>query len=172
MKRFPHNKFLGFLILIFLSLSCSSDLDFSQANSLKIEPVFVSNLAYFEVNSSSLFGKPFIKDTPTVDVFTDAFFTKNLVQAELFFEISNTINTDFTLRIDLLNASNQILDTINFVVPANSSINKTEIYEAARLLLLKNTTKMSFTITPTSGATFSSGTIKLRSGVTAYLIVK
>jgi len=102
-----------------------------------------------------------------------------LTRADLFFEIDNTINRAYTLDIVLRDINNQPLYSINFNVPAyigtENLVTKTEIFENAKLDLLKRTTRMTFVLQMLSGPPLnenSLGNIKLRSGVTAYLIVQ
>jgi hypothetical protein len=183
MKLVSFNRILILLILTLFSFSCSSDLDFNQANDLKLEPVFISNLAYFDIPAHEFVTngveQSIIVDSPTVDVFNDAFFKNHLTRADLSFEIDNTINRAYTLDIVLLDKNNQPLYSINFIVPAYTGatnlVTKTEIFENAKLDLLKSTTKMTFVLKMLAGPPLSEnslGSLKLRSGVTAYLIVQ
>jgi hypothetical protein len=183
MKPVSFNRILGILLLTLFSFSCSSDLDFNQANDLKLEPVFISNLAYFDIPAHEFVtngvDQSIIVDSPTIDVFNDAFFKNNLTRADLSFEIDNTINRIYTLDIALLDKNNQPLYYINFIVPASTGtaipVKKTEIFENANLDLLKSTTKMTFVLKMLAGQQLdknSLGSLKLRSGVTAYLIVQ
>lgn len=183
MKRVSFNRILLLLIISFFSFSCSSDLDFNQANNLKLEPIFVSNLAYFEIPANGFVTngveRNIIVDSPTLDVFNDAFFTNHLTRADLSFEINNTIDRAYTLDIVLRDKNNQPLYSINFNIPAYSGtdnlVTKNEIFENANLDLLKSTTRMTFVIRMLSGPPLnenSLGKIKLHSGVTAYLTVQ
>lgn len=183
MKLVSIKRILGILLLTLFSFSCSSDLDFNQANDLKLEPVFISNLAYFDIPAHEFVTngveQSIIADSPTVDVFNDTFFKNHLTRADLFFEINNTISRGYTLDIVLLDKNNQPLYSINFIVPAYNGtaipVTKTEIFENAKLDLLKNTTKMTFVLKMLAGPPLSEnsfGSLKLRSGVTAYLIVQ
>lgn len=183
MKIVHFHRILIVLIVALISLSCSSDLDFNQANDLKLEPVFISNLAYFDIPANEFVTngveRNIIVDSPTVDVFNDTFFTNHLTRADLSFEINNTIDRAYTLEIVLRDKNNQPLYSINFNIPAYNGtenlVTKNEIFENAKLDLLKSTTRMTFFIRMLSGAPLnenSLGSIKLRSGVTAYLIVQ
>lgn len=40
-----------------LFISCSSDLDFNQANDFKLEPIFIANLASFEIPANQFIEK-------------------------------------------------------------------------------------------------------------------
>jgi hypothetical protein len=183
MKLASFKRILGILLLTLFSFSCSSDLDFNQANNLKLEPIFVANLAYFEIPAHEFvtngIEQSIIVDSPTVDVFNDAFFKNHLKEADLFFEINNTINRAYTLDIILRDKNNQPLYIINFNVPAYNGaenlVTKKEIFENTKLDLLKSTTKMTFVLKMLTGPQLSEdslGSLKLRSDVTAYLIVQ
>jgi hypothetical protein len=183
MKIVHFHRILIVLIVVVISFSCSSDLDFNQANDLKVEPVFISNLAYFDIPANRFVNngveQSVVVDSPTVDVFNDAFFKKHLTRADLSFEINNTIDRAYTLDIVLRDKNNQPLYSINFNVPAYTGtenlVTKNEIFENAKLDLLKITTKMTFVLKMLSGPPLnenSLGSIKLRSSVTAYLIVQ
>lgn len=183
MKRVSFNRIFLLLIITLFTFSCSSDLDFNQANDLKLEPVFVANLAYFEIPAHEFVtngnDQNLTVGSPTVDVFNDAFFKKHLTRAELSFELINTINREYTLDIILQDRNNQPLYKINFNIPAYTGlanpITKTEKFENSKLDLLKRTTKMTFVLRMLPGAALtenSSGNLKLRSDVTAHLIVQ
>ena len=75
--------------------------------------------------------------------------------------------------------NNQSLHTIQLTIPAyagvENKVTKTETFENAQLDLLKRTTKIAFTLTMLSGTPLnqsSPGRLKLRSGITAYLVVE
>lgn len=183
MKRPALNRVVGLLILLLFSFSCASDLDYNQANDLKLEPIFVANLAYFDIPANEFVTngveQSVIFDTPTVDVFNDDFFRDNLKKVEFFFEMENTINRSYSVDLVFLDNNNQRVHATNFTVPeyagAENKVTKTEIFENAQLDLLKRTTKIAFTLRMLPGAPVNengSGRLKLRSGVTAYLVVE
>ena len=183
MKLPAFNRILGILILVLFSFSCSSDLDFNQANDLKLEPVVVANLAYFDVPANQFVTNGVEQsvtiDTPTVDVFNDAFFNDNLARADFFFEINNTINRAYTLDLVYLDKNDQALYFTNFVIPAYTGVEnlvtKIDVFANAKLDLLKRTTKIAFILKMFPGPLLtenSVGSIKLRSGVTAYLVIQ
>ena len=94
MKLLGFNRILGILILTLFSVACSSDLDFNQANDLNLEPIFSSNLAYFDVPANQFVPngveQPIIADTPTIDIFNDAFFKHkrpDFIEFFIFFKI-------------------------------------------------------------------------------------
>ncbi len=174
---------LSLIFLVLFSFSCASDLDYDQVNNVKLEPVVVSNLAYFDVPANQFviggIEQPVFFDVSTTDIFSENFFTDKLRKVDLFFEVNNTINRGYTIDLIFLDNNNQQLHTTNFVVPAYSGtenkVTKTEIFENAQLDLLKRTTKIAFAIQMMSGPLLtenSLGSLKLRSGVTAYFVVE
>jgi len=177
------NKFLGIFILSIFSLSCSSDLDFNQVNNLKVEPVVTANLATFDVPANQfVFGgveQNVAGDVLDFDVFKDSSLNKSLTRADFFFEINNTINRAYKINLYLLDANNQPLYTIPFDVPAYAGVQnlvtKTEIFENAKLDILKKTVKIGFVISMYPGPPLSEsslGSIKLRSSATVYFVLE
>ncbi|MFV8336704.1 hypothetical protein ACNQF7_11560 [Flavobacterium sp. RSP29] len=183
MKLRTIHRILSVLILILFSSSCASDLDYNQVNDIKLEPVFISNLAYFDVQANQFVTggveQNVIFDAPTVDVFSEKFFTEKLNKVDLFFEINNTINRSYRMDLVFLDRNNQPVHSTNIIVPAYSGVEnivtKTEIFQNATLDLLKRTTKITFTLTMFAGPPLSEsslGSLKLRSGVTAYFVIE
>ncbi|MFA9187652.1 hypothetical protein AAGV33_05315 [Flavobacterium sp. FBOR7N2.3] len=183
MKKYL-NRLIGFVLLIGCSFSCSSDLDFDQANDLKLKPTFVGNFSYFDApatafvaNDGSEYDLAF--DNQDFDVFRDKYLNDYLQRADFYFEINNTINRAYTLTIILMTENDEALTTIRFNVPAYSgtpnTITRTEIFENARLDLLKSTRKMGFQIAMAPGPALdknSTGNLILRSNATAYLEIQ
>jgi hypothetical protein len=171
------------VILLPLFFSCSSDLDFDHVNDLKLEPVFVANLAYFNVPATQLINDgstAIYPDVANFDAFRDKYFTDHLVKAELNFEIENTIIRAFKIDIILLDANDQVLETDSYTIPAYSGTSNiikfpTEVFEGERLDLLKRTTKLGFLVTMAPGPALdqnSTGNLKLRSGATVYMNIE
>ena len=177
-------KILCFVLLIGSSFSCSSDLNFDQVNDLKLKPVVVGNFSYFDIPASSFVtdnGSEYnwVYDDEEFDVFRDKYFNSYLQRADFYFEINNTISRAFVLNINLYDENDAILTTIAFNIPAYSGstnvIKRTEIFENARLDLLKRTRKMSFFMTLVPGAPLnqnSPGNLVLRSSATVYLEIQ
>lgn len=181
MGKYHYIKVLSLAFLLMCSLSCSSDLDFNQANDLKLTPVIEGNLSYFDVPAEVFAangGLPvqWAYDEQEFDIFRDKYFNSYLQRADFHFEISNTINRSFSLSIVLLDANDNALTTMNFNIPAYSgntnTITRTEVFENARLELLKRTRKMRFLVMIGQGSalnTSSAGNLVLRSSATVYL---
>lgn len=171
-----------FLVSLFLS-SCSSNLDFNQTKDLILKPVFVANLAYFDLPATQLMdngAEQVLVDQQDFNAFKDQFFRDNLVKAELNFELDNTIIRAFRMDILLLDANNQILEKNSYSIPAYSGTSNTikfptEVYENQRLDLLKRTVKLAFSVTMAPGPALdknSTGSLKLRSSATVYMEIK
>lgn len=171
------------LLLVFVFSSCSSNLDFDQANDFKLTPVFVANLAYFNVPATQLINDgdaQIIYDVSEFNAFKDKFFRDNLMKAELDFEVENTIVRSFILDIVLLDADDQVLETDSYKVPVYSGTSNvikfpTEVFENQRLDLLKKTAKLGFIVRMDGGPPLdanSKGSLKLRSGATVYMEIE
>lgn len=183
MKQFFFNRVLGMAFLTLFSFSCASDLDFDQVNDLVIEPVYVANLSYFDIPA-----KDFVTngvehnlgfDAQDFDVFRDAYFRDHLTKAELFFEVNNTINRAYILDVVLLGQNDAVLHTMHFTVPASTGtavvVNKTEVFENAKLDLLKNTRKLGFVFAMAPGPALtenSTGSLILKSSATVYMTIQ
>lgn len=171
-------------LLVVSSYSCSSDLDFNQVNDLKVEPVVVGNLSYFDVPATAFVADDGSEynwgyDDQEFDVFRDKYFNSYLQRADFNFEINNTVNRAFSLSIVLFDINNTVLTTMRFDVPAysgsNNIVSRTEIFQNARLELLKKSRKMRFLIELKPGPALnrnSTGSIVLRSGATVYLAIQ
>lgn len=164
-----------------LFFSCSSDLDFDQIDDFKIEPVFVANVAHFDIKADQIeddgTGHQIPPDVEDFDVFKNKFLNDNLTKAELNFEIQNTFNRAFKVEIMLIDANDQTMETITLNVPqyngtANIIKYPTEVFEGDRLALLKRTVKVGFVVTIEPGTGNISGNLKLKSGATAYMKIE
>ncbi|HQZ25771.1 MAG TPA: hypothetical protein PLD18_10765 [Flavobacterium sp.] len=176
-------KLFGIFILFFFFLSCSSDLDFDQVNDLKLEPVFVANMASFDIiaNQFVIGGveQPIVGDVMDFDVFNDEDFSRNINKTDLFFEFNNTINRAYIINLYFLDANDVRLYSIPFVIPAYSGstieVTKTEVFDNAKLDLLKKTQKIAFFIAMLPGPPLtdsSIGSLKMRSSATLYFLVQ
>ena len=180
MKKYHKLTLLVSLLLSLFSISCSSDLDYNQVNNFKMKPVIVANLTYFDIAANKFVDNGIEQkvafDAQDFDVFRDSFFRDNLKRADFYFEITNTINRDFTLSIVLLDINDQPLYVIPFTIPAYNgtpkTITQTEIFENAKLDLLKKSRRMGFVVAMAPGPALnanSQGSLKLRSSATVYL---
>lgn len=181
MKRNLIQRISVILCTVVLFLSCSSDLNFDQVNDFKIEPVFVANVAHFNIAADQIeddgTGHVLPPDVEGFDVFKNKFLNDNLIKAELNFEIENTFNRALKVEITFIDANDQPKETITLNVPQyNGTVNiikyPTEVFEGDRLAMLKQTVKIGFVITVEPGTGDISGNLKLKSGATAYMRIE
>lgn len=183
MKLSNLNNIPKFLCLAFLSFSCSSDLDFDQVDDLKLEPVFVANLTYFDVPANAFVDngneQSVVFDAQDFNPFKNSILRDDLVKTQFDFEITNTIARAYRIDLNLINKNDQTIEKLTFNVPAYSGTanihNFSEVFENQRLTALKTTAKISFAITMAPGPPLtetSPGNLKLRSGATLYLEIE
>ena len=183
MKQSSYNKVFWVLILAIFSFSCSSNLDFNQVNDLKLEPVVLANLAYFDVPANQFvtngIEQSLLLSESTIDIFKDSSFNNRLVKADFYFEVNNTINRAYSIDLVMLDVNNFPVYNIHLNVPSYTGVEnlvkKTEIFENSNLDLLKKTRKIVFTIKMLAGPPLtetSLGSLKLRSSATAYLVLQ
>ncbi|MFT5963996.1 MAG: hypothetical protein ACI9L6_000719 [Flavobacterium sp.] len=183
MKTYPANRFFGIIILILFSFSCSSPLDFNQVSNLKIEPVYVGNLSYFDIPAKDFVDNRVEQDVSfdaqDFHVFRDDFFRKNLKKVDFIFEITNSINRAYSFDIIFLNQDFEPVYTIAFTIPAanggSTVTQKKEVFEGATLDVLKTSDVMAFVLQMNAGPALSEnslGSLKLRSSATVYLTVE
>src|SRR4051812_13658296 len=106
MKRSVITIYFKILIAASLLFSCSNDLDFDQVQDLKLTPVLVANLAYFDLPANKIIDNgnaQVAADVDGFDVLKNKFASEHLKKAEFNFEIDNTINRAFSVAIVLLN---------------------------------------------------------------------
>lgn len=146
--------YLGVFILILGSVfGCTKPIDLDQAKDLVITPVMETSLIFINQTPSDFLDAngnvvPLI-DFIEVEFFSDEFIVENVVKADFVYEITNSIDRNFAIRIEFLNASGIIEHTTQIPVMAStnnldvtSSI--TEEFQGNALLALKNTAEMRF----------------------------
>ncbi|WP_281637527.1 hypothetical protein [Flavobacterium marginilacus] len=178
--------FKRIILMTFLGccfFSCSSDLDFDQINDFNAQPVLIGNLAYFNINAPEFISNgsetPIFSYTSDVDFLNKSFINENLVKTELYFRIKNTINRSYAFTVTFLNKNGIPIYGIRMDVPAYNGteilVEKTETFSAANVDILKNTTKMVFSVRMFSGPPIkasTSGRVELSSSLTAYFDIR
>jgi hypothetical protein len=183
MKLYYNNVFFRIIIVALLFCSCASDLDFDQTKDLKLEPVFVANLTYFDVKANTFIDngeeQDVVFNVQDFDVFRDSFFRDNLKKAEFNFEIDNTITRAYIVNFVFLDVDNQVVHHTEIDVPAYANtpniVKYTDVFENETLDLLKKSVKLEIGITMLPGTPLikdSPGSLKLRSGATVYFEIK
>ncbi|TRX36461.1 hypothetical protein FNW52_07565 [Flavobacterium sp. ZT3R18] len=183
MKYSFFKRMIGILLLL-LSFSCSSDLDFNQANDFNVQPVFTTNLAYFEAKAPNFVingvERSVFSYSSNVDFFTTSFIENDLVKADLYFRIKNTIARAYVLNVTFLDKMDRPIYSMSPMnVPASNGteilVERNEIFSGTNVDILKNTTKMVFSIEMLAGPPLtanSTGRVELSSSITAYFDVK
>jgi hypothetical protein len=188
MKHLLYNRIILLTTLIFSAFSCSSDLDFNQANDFSAQPVFTTNLAYVELKESVLAGNGagngagnvVFNHTSDVDFLDKSFVDENLVKVELNFRFRNSIPRDFIFSVVFLDKNDAPIynmPPIRVVTSANDFFSPPVIFETnAELDILKNTKKMVFSIVmdPVGPPLTINSTnrIEMSSSATAYFDIK
>jgi hypothetical protein len=172
------------LAFVLCSFSCSSELDFEQVNDFSAQPVFTTNLAYFEAKAPYFevagAGGQIYPYAAKVDFFDTSFIKDNLIKTDFFFRIKNTIARAYIFNITFLDENDApIRNLLPIFVPEYSGTDilkeETVSFTVADVDILKRTKKMVFSITilPGTPLTASSpGRIEMSSSLTAYFDVK
>lgn len=183
MKCYRFIAIIGFFTLILFSNSCSSDLDFNQINDVRLEPTYIANLSYFDVQAKDFIvnsqEQNIAFDAQNFDVFRDKYFKQYLKRADFYFEVENTIARSFSIDIILFDQNDQVLYVKSLTIPAYTGTKNvsttTDIFENTKLELLKQTTRLGFGIVKNPGTPLtvnSPGNLKLRSSATVYLVIQ
>lgn len=178
------NRIIGIVTVTLLSFSCSSDLDFNQVNELNAKPVFTTNLAYLDLKASQFVvngvEQSVFSYVANVNVLNNTFVENDLVKAEFFFKVNNTIDRAYIYTITLLDVNGSVIyPPITINVPAYKGIKvpvtKTVIFDGFTIDVLKNTTQIIFSVVMLPGTPLtptSSGSVELSSSVNVYFDVK
>ena len=171
------------LLLLFVITSCVKDVDFEQAEDLSISPIVESSLIFFNFPASE-FSEPTgtaivtVSDDLELDVFNEEFIRDNLIRAEFFFEVTNSIDRNFRADVILYDENNQVVHTFNIDTTPNGNTEvvttHTEVFEDTSLEQLKNTVRLELILNMFPSPTGipldqnSQGTIKMRSKATLF----
>lgn len=177
------NKYILLTAFMCCFFSCSSDLDFDQVEDFKIEPVVTTNLAYSKGEASNFISNgsesPLVNYYSSVDFLRTSFLQKDLIKADLYFRIKNTIPRRFTCNVTFLNEINAPIHSLTMNVPAYNGteivFERTETFTSVNIDVLKNTTTMVFSVLMLPGTPITAttpGRIELSSSITAYFEVE
>ncbi|MCW2120406.1 hypothetical protein [Flavobacterium sp. 7A] len=182
-KSIAIQKIIPIFLLVSLSWSCSSNLDFNQTSDLVLKPVIEANLTYFDIPAADFVtdGVETIEadEMQNFDVFRDPFLRDNLKQVTFFFEITNTINRIYDVNFVLYDKEDNVVYRIKLNVLASDGtpqiVSRTVMFSEDELVLLKQTEKMEFEIKMMPGTPLtenSTGSLKLKSSATLYMDIK
>jgi len=165
--------------------SCTEEIDFNQINDVSLKPVVAIDLIFFNAPATQFYvdGTELstVRDSVIIDLFNRNFVVDNLVKAEFVFEITNSINRAFSVKIDFLDSENQLKHTFTIngaASPTNSEIETmhTEVFENDLLKALKASNKIKLTIQALSGGSplndNTPGNIELKSKGIFYLNIE
>ena len=174
------------LCCVLLLFSCVEDVDFNQAEEIAISPVVESSLIFFDF-AASQFSEPTGTETVVegdsleLDVFSDEFLRDNLIKAEFFFEITNSIDRNFRADIIMYDENDQITYAffIDTVPDGNNQVvtTHTEVFEDALLEQLKTTKRLELILSMFPSPTGiplddnSIGNINMRSKATLFFLI-
>jgi hypothetical protein len=183
MKFISFHRVILSVVLLFC-FSCSSELDFDQAQDFNVQPVFTTNLAYFNAQASDFTAAGAAGSSSAyvsnVDFLNTSFLEDNLIEAALYFRFKNTIARDYVNNIIFFDSNGAPIYTISVNVPASVNDNevlveRTETFTTTNIAILKNTVKMVFAVTILPGPPLtatSPGRIEMSSSLTAYFDVQ
>ncbi len=192
-----------FLLLSIFTIGCVKELDFDQANDIEITPILESSLVYFDLNAESTVDKVLnvyeidelppielfnsfnypatiqLSDTTSVEVFNDAFFTENLIEADILYQFTNSTNIPYTADVRFLNEDDELIYNTLFVVNSGSEntpfvMNQTDNFTNDELNNITNTQKIAvnFSIEVTPDFLYNPvGSLTFKSSGTFYFLV-
>lgn len=184
MKKQILKVFLCLITFSLVSVSCTKDVDFDQANDFKISPVIEFSLFHFKGTAGNFFiggsEEATVGDFVELDIFNNEFINDNLIKAELEFEIVNSINRGYQVTVEFFDESDVLRHSFSFSAdpsPLNIELLTlyTEVFEGNELLALKASTRLELTLTMLPGAPINPsapGGIGLKSKGVFYLNIE
>ena len=164
-NRFFKKKYLALIIVLVVCFSCIKDTDFDQATPITLTPIMEVNLVEIQETSPSFLDSsgtemPFISDLIVLDVLSSDFFNENLIKAELVFQVTNSLNKAFQIKMDFYDLADMLQHSFSIDIDNSPShtflvTEHTEVFEAMSLAALKASIKLDITITLVSNATSS-----------------
>ena len=122
-----------------------------------------------------------VGDDLEFDVFNDEFLRDNLIKAELFFEVTNSIDRNFRADIIMYGSDDLVTHAFNIDVTPDGNneviTTHTEVFEDASLEQLKNTVRLELVLSMFPSPTGipldenSTGNIKMRSKATLFFLI-
>ncbi len=157
---FKYSQLVVATLFLGLFFSCTKEIDFNQAKEFTLEPQVASSLVFFNapatkfsVNNTEINT---FKDSVIIDLFSRGFVVDHVVKSEFVFEIANSINRSFNVRIDFFD-DNDIIRHSFAITTSGSSANldvittHTEVFEGNTLNNLKATQKVVLTAQALAG---------------------
>jgi hypothetical protein len=158
-------KQISLLFVLGACFSCIKDTDFNQSTSITLIPIMEVNLVEIQETADSFLDASeaemqLISDLIVLDVFSSNFINDNLIKTELVFEVTNSLNKAFQIKMDFYDPSNVLqysffIDIDNSLTNTPLVTNHTEVFEAMSLAALKSSTQLDISIILVSSPTGS-----------------
>ena len=176
-----YSPYFLFILSSFFMLSCVKDVDFDQAETLKIEPVVDVSLLYFDLQASQVGFIPnndvnpySVQDTTKLEIFSKPFLEENLKEATFDFEFLNSIPRIFNAKIVLYDNAYNVLDEIEILVNM-PKVTTTVPYNDSEIQKIKNMAYMGIELMLMPGTPMldpnSSGELLLKSSGTFFMSI-
>ncbi|MEN1785263.1 MAG: hypothetical protein AAGF77_09005 [Bacteroidota bacterium] len=114
-------RFLFLWICLFLTLSCSEEQDFDQADDLTLTPTVASSIFYFESDEPTINladNNAFYQEDFTFEAFNEDFVAERVLDGVITYQLENTTSKTLSLIVQFLTATGAVLDTETFTVEA------------------------------------------------------
>ncbi|MCM8567794.1 hypothetical protein NE848_00255 [Gramella jeungdoensis] len=127
---FPLKSRIIPFIAIGLSLiltSCFKDVDFEQAQDIKLAPDLEVDLLFYQLNENDFLDSetnafsPVIRDTVRLEFLDDDYIQDGLMYAEFRFRHENSFPNDIKSKIRFLNKAGREQFSVNYDIPAGST---------------------------------------------------
>lgn len=178
-------SFLLKFVLLFLCLSCSSDLDFDQANDVSLSPVVEVSFFFYNLSVNDIINfspqlnpaVPFTaNDTVALSLFNESFLNENLIRVDIAHDTQNTLDEDVEIEFNYVDPNFQsTIQPLLFDAPANT-VNQLVVntYEGQDLDRLKASTQViaNLDLQPTQSSYSSIGELQIRSKATFYFLIE
>jgi hypothetical protein len=162
------------LLLICCIASCSSDLDFDQADDIVLSPRVDADLVFFTLGTETFIDASIpdttivVRDTTRLEFLDDSFVRDNIKEIELTFQVDNSFLQSFTNRSVFLNENGIPQYMLEFTVAPSTdgSVTRTTIIEELsenELEAIRNSIQLANEITLNTNGSFIDGTISLQS---------
>ena len=166
MKNRPlFKKIIALIFVLGVCFSCIKDTDFNQPTPFSLTPIMEVNFVEFQETADSFLDTsgtelPFISDLIVLDVLSSDFIYDNLVKAELVFQVTNSLNKAFQIKMDFYDLSDMLQHSFSFDIDNSPSpslliTEHTEVFDAMSLAAFKTSIKLKITTTLVSSPTGS-----------------
>lgn len=107
MARIP--SFIVFVLCLCIAVSCSSELDFDQADDIVLAPQIDADLVFFTLGTETFINAAIadttvvVRDTTRLEFLDDSFIRDNIREIEFTFQVDNSFAQSFSNRSVFLN---------------------------------------------------------------------